>query len=132
MSGFEVVRSQKACNALKVIMNVCMFVFLVMYFVCDMSLTETSADTHVAASCSLANVQAAIAAASRGDTVSVPTCSETAWDSRLQVTKAITLRGEGAGRTTIKSSINPATYRHVAHEYTPRQVHYRRCGHYSE
>lgn len=30
------------------------------------------ADTHAAASCSLADVQAAIAAAARGDTVTVP------------------------------------------------------------
>lgn len=59
----------------------------------------THADTHTAASCSASDVQAAISAASAGDTVAVPagTCT---WSS-LAVNKAVRLQGAGTGQTNI-------------------------------
>jgi hypothetical protein len=61
------------------------------------------ADTHAAASCSLAHVEAAIAAAARGDTVTVPegSCS---WATELVIDKSITLQGAGVGVTNITST----------------------------
>lgn len=55
----------------------------------------------VAASCSYADVAAAIASAVDGDTVEIPagTCT---WTTTLVVTKAITLQGAGIGNTIIK------------------------------
>jgi hypothetical protein len=52
----------------------------------------------VADSCSQGDVETAIAAASNGDTVSVPSCPEGAtWTSRIAVAKEITIRGQGTG-----------------------------------
>lgn len=60
------------------------------------------ADTHTAASCSLAHVQAAVDASSSGDTVSVPAgaCS---WATQLTITLPITLQGAGASDDTCDS-----------------------------
>lgn len=70
---------------------------------------NASADTHVAASCSLADVQAAVTAASRGDTVTVPACAETQWTAPLSITKAITLQGAGETSTYIRSNFSPGS-----------------------
>ncbi len=53
-----------------------------------------------AASCSYSDVSAAIASASEGDTVSVPSGS-CAWSNGLSITKGITLHGAGVGITNI-------------------------------
>jgi hypothetical protein len=63
------------------------------------------ADTHTAASCSRADVQAAIDAASPGDTVLIPP-GEATWDTHLVITKDIVLAGSGAGVTTIKGNVS--------------------------
>lgn len=53
-------------------------------------------------SCSYPDVQAAIAAASSGDTVNMPTCSSPTWTSRLEITKQnLTIKGQGIANTTI-------------------------------
>lgn len=65
------------------------------------------ADTHYAASCSLTDVNAAIAAASDGDTVIVPSGSAT-WGSGtsgLTITKGIYLIGAGGSGTSITSGV---------------------------
>ncbi len=54
-----------------------------------------------AASVSEADVTTAIAAASNGDTVVIPAGTAT-WTSKLTITKAITLRGNGIGNTIIR------------------------------
>jgi hypothetical protein len=61
------------------------------------------ADTHAAASCSYAHVTAAIAAASAGDTVTVPAGSAT-WDATLLITVGINLIGAGIGNTIITNN----------------------------
>jgi hypothetical protein len=59
-----------------------------------------SAATVNAASCSLTDVQAAIAAAQDGDTVAVPAGACT-WSGNLALTKGIHLRGAGVANTRI-------------------------------
>jgi hypothetical protein len=56
-----------------------------------------------ATSCSYADVNAAISAASAGDTVMVPAGSAT-WDSSLLITKGIYLIGAGIGNTIITNN----------------------------
>ena len=69
------------------------------------------ADTHTAASCSYADVSAAITAASAGDTVSVPAGSAT-WSSRIFITTGIYLIGAGIGNTIITNEydLSPEYY----------------------
>jgi hypothetical protein len=62
-----------------------------------------------AASCSRADVAAAVASATYGDTVTVPACAPTTWTSALTITKGIILHGAGAGSTTIVPSTGFAT-----------------------
>jgi hypothetical protein len=78
--------------------------------------TDSYADTHTAASCSYADVSAAIASASTEDTVNVPAGSCT-WSSTLAITKGINLIGAGIGNTVIARgassgliSYNPSNY----------------------
>ncbi len=61
-----------------------------------------SAATINAASCSYANVLAAVNSAQSGDTVIVPTGTCT-WNSSLKITKGISLVGAGIGNTVITS-----------------------------
>ncbi len=65
------------------------------------------ADTHPAASCSQANVQAAVNASSTGDVVSVPvgTCT---WTAAISVNKGITIQGAGIGSTIITAGTDGA------------------------
>lgn len=58
------------------------------------------AATIQAASCSYADVNAAVSAASNGDTVMVPPGQAT-WNTTLTITRGITLQGAGIGQTTI-------------------------------
>jgi hypothetical protein len=79
-----------------------MFVLSAIAFVLCVSVTAVYADTHAAVSCSLVNINSAIAAASSGDIVTVPagTCT---WNSGIDVTKALTITGTGIGSTIIKA-----------------------------
>ena len=85
--------------------SVCLVAFL--FFLCILA-SGTLADTHTAASCSSANVQTAINAASAGDTVSIPAGSCT-WSSTVSITKPITLQGAGAGSTVITGATGQTT-----------------------
>lgn len=62
-----------------------------------------SAATINAANCTASAVNAAIASASAGDTVAIPTCTSTSWTTQVDVNKAIILQGNtsctGAGQT---------------------------------
>jgi hypothetical protein len=81
-------------------------ILLVVYFVCLIYCTTYAyAATIEASSCSLAHVQAAVNAAARGDTVSVP-AGRCTWTGQLLITKAITLEGAGLGSTVITSNIS--------------------------
>jgi hypothetical protein len=78
--------------------------FILILILCILSCASSvHADTHAAASCSQAHVEAAIAAASRGDTVTVPagSCS---WAEELVIDKSIIFQGAGAGTTVITST----------------------------
>ncbi len=67
------------------------------------SALSVHADTHNAASCSYADVSAAITAATVGDTVTVPAGLCT-WSSTLTITKGINLIGAGVGSTVITNN----------------------------
>jgi hypothetical protein len=77
--------------------------FLTFSFGLWSSVTKVYADTHTAASASYADVNAAVSAASRGDTVLVPGGSAT-WSSPLSLTKGISLKGAGQTSTIITGS----------------------------
>ena len=66
-------------------------------------------DTLTVNDCSYAAVNATVGATTDGDTVIVPACAETTWDSQLLITKGITLQGAGIGSTNIKGTTG-ATY----------------------
>lgn len=65
------------------------------------------ANTHTAASCSHADVQAAVDAASAGDIVRLPAGSA-AWSGGLSISKGIRLQGAGAGGFKGSSRTSPA------------------------
>ena len=65
------------------------------------------ADTHAAASCSYADVVAAIGLATSGDTVTVPAGAAT-WASQLVVTKGLNIIAAGIGQTVITNGWTPA------------------------
>jgi hypothetical protein len=81
-------------------------IYFIVLFV--MALCGTArADTHNAASCSYAHVEAAVSASADGDTVIIPggTCDWTT--SQLSISKIITLQGAGSGAGgTIISGVN--------------------------
>jgi hypothetical protein len=58
------------------------------------------ADTHIANSCSLPDVQAAYNAAGAGDHIAIP-AGHCTWSSYLTIDKAITIQGSGSSSTTI-------------------------------
>jgi hypothetical protein len=60
----------------------------------------SQAATINAASCSYADVAAAVSAASNGDTVIVP-AGQATWDTTLSITRGVTLQGAGIDQTTI-------------------------------
>lgn len=62
--------------------------------------------TYAATGCSYDEVNQSVQAADDGDTVTVPACSETTWESQLVIQKAIIFKGAGAGVTNIKSTYN--------------------------
>jgi len=66
---------------------------------------QSWADTHAAASCSQAHVQAAVDASTAGDLVTVPSGS-CAWGTTVTITKGITLQGAGDS-TVISGTASP-------------------------
>jgi hypothetical protein len=62
------------------------------------------AATHAAVDCSKAEIDIAVAAASNGDTVTVP-AGVCTWTSLVTIAKAITLQGAGVGQTIIQDGI---------------------------
>lgn len=90
-------------------------IFISGFFV---SYQSASADTHTAATCSLINVSAAIAAASSGDTVSVPAGNCT-WNNGLDITKGIILTGAGIVNTVITSNLGGSYGSNVLINYEP-------------
>jgi hypothetical protein len=65
------------------------------------------ADTHTANDATYANVAAAVAAASAGDTVEIPAGQNAKWSSTLTINKALTLQKAAGAATTITWSANP-------------------------
>ena len=84
-------------------------IFLLAVFFSMIIYGKCFAATVDAASCSQDDVQTAIDSAIRGDTVKIPACAETTWDTAVTITKSITLQGAGAGLTNITGNITPAT-----------------------
>jgi hypothetical protein len=109
MTASTIFISKKVRQGSKTMRNSYWFVLFAVYFVCLIfCATYTYASTIEASSCSLAHVQAAVNAAGRGDTVSVPAGS-CKWTGTLSITKAIVLQGAGAGNTVITSNFTPST-----------------------
>lgn len=67
------------------------------------------AATQTAESCSYDHVNAAVSAASRGDTVVVPACAETAWSTTLTITQSLTMQGSGVDSTSIAAGSGIST-----------------------
>lgn len=64
--------------------------------------TAAHATTYTATTCSESDVASAVAQASNGDTVTIPSCpSGVSWTTGLVVTTGITIQGQGAGNTVI-------------------------------
>jgi hypothetical protein len=79
--------------------------------ICLLWIPDARADTHTSASCSYSDVNAAVRAASNGDTVAIPagTCS---WGSRTLFGggKRITIQGAGSSSTIINSNGNTISF----------------------
>lgn len=73
------------------------------------SAASASAATYVAASCAESDVQTAIGMATNGDTVNIPACSQTNWNSTLTINVGITLQGAGQGVTILGDNIPKGT-----------------------
>ena len=65
---------------------------------------QAYAATVNAASCSLSDVQAAVNAAASGDTVHLPTCTQTTWTGTVTINKRLILEGEGSANTVLGRS----------------------------
>jgi len=80
--------------------------FFVLTFLCGFvnAATYTAGGTGCSGNtcCTFTNVQAAVASASRGDTVLIPT-GDCTWTSRLDITKGINLIGAGKSNTFIRN-----------------------------
>jgi PKD repeat protein len=70
--------------------------------------STSSSKVITASSCTLADVQAAIATAKPGDTVVVP-AGETTWSAKLVITTGIILKGAGIDRTIIHNGYSNAS-----------------------
>ena len=67
---------------------------------------HAAAATIQAASCAQIDVQTAVAAASNGDTVALPACPNgAAWTSMLDVTRGITIQGQGIDITVLLDAV---------------------------
>ncbi|MFC2160400.1 hypothetical protein ACFLRX_01975 [Acidobacteriota bacterium] len=92
---------------------------------CLCAALNVSANTHLAASPSFADVRAAVSSARSGDVVIIPAGSAT-WDKQLVIRKGISLIGAGIGNTVITSgfdrlsSSNVFTHSNYIILYLPR------------
>lgn len=79
---------------------------LILLFVCGLlGYASAEAATINAASCSPTDVQAAHTAASSGDTIQLPTCTFTTWNTTVTITKTnLTLKGNGQANTILRRS----------------------------
>lgn len=69
------------------------------------------ADTHTAANCTQSAVASAVSAATSGDSVAIPACSETAWSTPVAVSnKSLTIYGAGQGVTNLATSTTNAMF----------------------
>jgi hypothetical protein len=82
-------------------------IFLLILSISLWWISAAEAATRNAATCNTADVQAAHTASANGDTIQCPSGSFT-W-SGLNITKAITIQGRGAGATTIALAANNNT-----------------------
>lgn len=95
-------------------------ILLLSVFILMVAYGLVRADTHTAGGtgctgntcCTVANVQAAIDAAARGDTVSVP-AGECTWTAPISITKGITLQGAGSTNTIITINYHTATTKYA-------------------
>src|SRR5262245_39094350 len=73
---------------------------------------DARATTINATSSSPADVQAAVnaAASGGGDTVQLPTCNYTSWNSTVTINKRLTIQGNGIANTVIHRAQVPSTY----------------------
>lgn len=78
--------------------KIALFILFILYLWC-----LSFSDTHEAASCSQADVQATINAADPGDTVHIPS-GDCSWTGGITITKQIVLEGNGKANTIIRSS----------------------------
>ena len=73
--------------------------------------TTTQAATYTAASCAESDVAKAVAQATNGDTVVIPSCPSTTpggsntWTTNLTITVGITLQGQGIGNTVLIDNV---------------------------
>ena len=74
-----------------------LFLIFALNFIC---ILDVQAATIPATTCSRADVQAAITAASNGDTVTIPT-GTCVWSSKVTITKSLTIQGAGIDETVI-------------------------------
>src|ERR1041384_7598291 len=82
--------------------------FIVLRMVCSVGLTQAA--TINAASCSITDIQAAHTSASNGDTIQLPTCTQTTWTSTVTITKAVTIKGNGTANTNLQRSAVASDY----------------------
>ena len=64
-----------------------------------------------ASACTPAAVTTAIAAASAGDTVQLPTCTTTTWNAQVTVAKAVHIKGTGTTTTNLRKSVTAPFFR---------------------
>lgn len=88
-------------------------------FVFYASVAGSYAATINAASASYSDVALAVSSANSGDTIVVPAGTAT-WDTRLDITKGITLQGAGIDKTVLINALNPADYG----KYYPSFINY--------
>lgn len=80
-------------------------------FIAALFCSAAHATTYTAASCNLSDVQTAVNKTSNGDTVIIPSCSQTNWgsntssDTSLTVNTDITIQGQGSSSTIIGDNI---------------------------
>lgn len=70
-----------------------------------LSAASALAATYTAASCAESDVQTAIGKATNGDTVNIPGCAQTNWNSTLNINVGITLQGAGQGVTILGDNV---------------------------
>ena len=81
------------------------FLFLIVWALISVFPPLLIAATYNAANCTQAAVSTAVGLSSNGDTVTIPACSGgTAWTTGLEITKNITLQGNGIGSTVLLDS----------------------------